>query len=157
MPNLYLLRHAKAEEPLKHAFNEEDDRNRHLTKGGVKDADRVGEWFASKSIKPGVVLVSDSQRTKETWQKLSDRLGDQFAVRVLQSLYNAAPELVLEQISSISSSFTSCLLIGHNPALSEIAGASLRPASLAYCEWKGDWKEIERYRDFRWKVKDFRD
>ena len=157
MPNLYLLRHAKAEEPLKHAFNEDDDRNRHLTKGGLKDADRVGEWFASKGIKPGVVLVSDSQRTMETWQQLSARLQDQFAVRILQSLYNATAEIVLEQIRSISSSFTSCLLIGHNPALSEIVGDSLRPASLAYCEWKGDWKDIERYREFRWKVKDFRD
>jgi phosphohistidine phosphatase len=60
---LLLLRHAKAEkgEPGM------SDRDRPLNERGYKDAPRIGAYMAHHALQPDRVVVSDSRRTRETW------------------------------------------------------------------------------------------
>src|SRR5262249_8286481 len=60
---LPLLRHAKAEkgEPGM------SDRDRPLNARGCKDAPRIGAYMAHHALRPDRAVVSDSRRTRETW------------------------------------------------------------------------------------------
>lgn len=115
MKRLYLLRHGKA------ARNEIPDLERPLTKRGRKDAALVGSWLARKSRSPDAVLCSPSSRTMETWKKLGEKLKDVREPRVLKSLYNARPSMLLARIRSVPDTVESLLVIGHNPGLQDLA------------------------------------
>jgi len=57
---LALIRHAKAKQG-------DRDIERPLARRGREDARVIGEWLAERAV-PDVVLVSPSERTRETWQ-----------------------------------------------------------------------------------------
>jgi len=155
MKTLYLLRHAKAVQAIKHAWDPADDRNRPLTPSGIGDACEVGAWFARKEIRPGLALVSDATRTLETWHHLRATSQMDVPMRTMPELYLATTEQIIGLIQQVGESFTSLLIIGHNPGLAELAGAELSTSGMASAHFYGRWAECAPALA-EWKIRRFR-
>ena len=142
MPTLYLLRHAKAEKAVKHAWDPAEDRNRPLTAGGMADAAAVGRWFRVRNLIPGLALVSPARRTLQTWQIAAKELGASLPMRMEDSLYEASVENLIQVIRRLPAQFTSALVVGHDPSLSDFLGSDLATCSLARIEFD-EWSAVE--------------
>lgn len=134
MPTLYLLRHAKAEKAVKHAWDPADDRNRPLTASGIADAAEVGRWFRARSVIPGVAIVSSAARALQTWQSAAAEMGAALPVRVEARLYEASVADLLEIIRGLPPEFTSAIVVGHDPSLSDLIGVDFATCTLARLE-----------------------
>lgn len=116
MHQLLLLRHAKAEK----ARHDESDHDRALARRGREDAARMRERLRAMGFEPDVVLVSSARRTRETldlvtsWQELPN-------IDVLESLYMAGAQRMLDLLREQRETARSVLLVGHNPGLHELA------------------------------------
>jgi len=114
---LLLLRHAKAEK----AEEGQSDRDRPLNTRGCKDAASIGAYMTHHGLQPDRALVSDSRRTRETWERLVTVLTASPPVSHNAALYHAAPEAILEVIRTGGRSARSLLVVGHNPGLHDAA------------------------------------
>jgi phosphohistidine phosphatase len=111
---LLLLRHAKS------SWDDPSlaDHERPLAKRGRKAAERMGEHLRAVGPLPDLVVSSSSRRTRETL----DRLGlDGTEVRLEDAVYHATDGELLELVREIPEAVGSVLLIGHNPAVQELA------------------------------------
>lgn len=112
--NLILWRHAEAEVLLHGA----SDIERTLTKKGHKQAKQMAGWLKKYLPKQTYVLVSPSQRTRETIAYL----GDDW-----QEDNRLAPERPLGPLLQLlaQSPFESVMLVGHQPWIGELAAQAL--------------------------------
>lgn len=115
---LVLLRHAKSEPPTGAS-----DEGRPLSARGRSDAQAAGAWLASHDQVPELVLCSTSKRTRQTWHAVATRLpaGTDPEVRYERRIYLGGPAELQDLIQAVEDSVTSLLVIGHNPALSQLA------------------------------------
>lgn len=126
MHQLLLLRHAKAEK----AREDESDHDRALSERGRHAARGMRERMRAMGIEPDVVLVSSARRTRETldlvtaWQELSN-------VDVLDALYMAGAQRMIDLLRAQRETARSLLLVGHNPGLHELAVLLARNAEPA--------------------------
>jgi phosphohistidine phosphatase len=141
MPTLYLLRHAKAEKAVKHAWDPAEDKNRPLTASGIADAAAVGRWFRARGSIPGVALVSPAKRTLQTWQIAAQEMGGNLPIRVQPELYEASVADLLRVIRSLPHEFTSAIVVGHDPSLSDLLGVDLATCTLARLEL-AEWNAL---------------
>jgi phosphohistidine phosphatase len=113
---LYLLRHAKSswDEPGR------PDRERPLAPRGVRDAKRVAKHLRRQGVAPELVLCSPAVRTRETLELVRPALAGE-AVHVEDGLYGARSEALLERLRTVPEEVGSVMLIGHNPALQDLA------------------------------------
>jgi phosphohistidine phosphatase len=120
---LVLMRHAKAE------HESSTDESRRLSKRGRRDARAAGVLLTEHGDVPALVLVSTSQRTRDTWDAVLD--GMRSAADGLQeseawfdrSLYDSGPPAVVELLCAVETTVPSVLVIGHNPTISVVASA----------------------------------
>jgi phosphohistidine phosphatase len=116
---IYLWRHAKTA----NAKAGERDFDRALTAAGTAQAEAVAACLTRSGIKPGIVLCSTSLRTRQTLAPISAALGDGIATEWRDDLYHGGAETLLGAINEIDDRFKSVLLVGHNPAMHELATA----------------------------------
>jgi phosphohistidine phosphatase len=115
---LIILRHASAA-----ANPVGGDHARPLSAHGREQAKRIGERLRDMTWRPEVVLASDSQRTRETWQLLATALdAADVDVRFLRSLYDDGASGMREASSDIDIKVHTVLALGHNPAWSQLSG-----------------------------------
>jgi len=118
MKTLFLLRHAKAgdeEPPL-------PDSRRPLTDRGFHDARLVSEALRQQDLIPEKIITSDAVRAYTTafvflatFEKISDYI-------VLEnSLYESTVQDYMKVISGIDDSISSCMIVGHNNTISQVA------------------------------------
>lgn len=110
---LFLLRHAKS------SWENEDlaDHDRPLAGRGRKAAKRIGKHLRSEGIHPALVLCSSARRARETLE----RVGPDGEVRIESELYGASASELLERLRRVPDATESVMLIGHNPAIQELA------------------------------------
>ncbi len=113
---LVLSRHAKSSltDPLM------DDHDRPLNARGRDAADRVGRWLAATPYQPDLALVSSAVRARETWAHISAELPSPVRLRVMASLYHAAPKTMLSALRTATGRVVA--MVGHNPGIAEFAG-----------------------------------
>jgi phosphohistidine phosphatase len=119
---LLLMRHAKAEQ------EGETDHARRLSKRGRRDARAAGVLLGERGDVPALVLVSTSQRTRETWDAVLAGLtggADEPAPEAWfdRALYDDGPRAVVELVGAVEDTVSSVLVIGHNPTISMVASA----------------------------------
>jgi len=122
MKRLYLLRHAKS------SWKDSGlaDHDRPLAGRGRRAAKAIARHIRERHIAPEMVLCSTARRARETLERIEPALGTA-AVHVEPGLYGAGAEALLERLSSVPDAVGSVLLIGHNPALQELALHLARP------------------------------
>jgi phosphohistidine phosphatase len=152
MKRLYLLRHAKSswQDPGL------PDQDRPLASRGRRATKLVAEHLRRERIAPSLVLCSPARRTRETLEGIATGLGEDRSVRVERELYGASENDLLERLRAIPDEVQAVMLIGHNPAIQELAlGLARSGGKLARIERKyptgalatltftGSWRELE--------------
>jgi len=148
-----LLRHAKSDWP------DVPDQARPLAKRGRHDAPAVGRWLRERGYRPDVVVCSTARRTRQTWELMAPELGGSPSVTFEPRAYDASALTLLYLAQELPSQYSSALLIGHNPAISDLANSladrsadadgpppppALRfpTAAVAVLEFTGDWPDL---------------
>jgi phosphohistidine phosphatase len=114
---LWLLRHAKS------SWSDPDlaDHDRPLAPRGERDAMRMGAYLDREAIRPALVLCSSGLRARQTLAGVLAGLGTEFSVRIEPELYTFDATSLLERLRSTSGEVASMMLVGHNPAIEELA------------------------------------
>ncbi len=144
--HLYLMRHAKSswDDPAL------TDHDRPLAPRGQNAAERLGNHLRSEQITPSRVLCSSARRTLDTL----DRLNIDAPVEIEDGLYGASADELLARLRRLDDDVESVLLIGHNPAIQDLA-ATLAAApntlserkyptgGLAGLAFNGSWSQLQ--------------
>lgn len=114
---LWLLRHAKS------SWDDADlpDEERPLAPRGQQAADRVRAYLAAEGIAPELVLCSAALRARETFARVLPGLGNEMQVLIEPGLYTFDSEVLLERLTRVPNGVASVMLVGHNPAMEELA------------------------------------
>jgi len=148
---LWLLRHAKS------SWDDPDmeDVDRPLAPRGARAADRMRDYLDAEEIRPELVLCSSALRTRETLARILPGLGSELTVRIEPSVYSFDADALLQRLQQLPADVGSVMLIGHNPAMQELASLlaaggdrldELRrgfpTAALAELDLGGSWREL---------------
>jgi phosphohistidine phosphatase len=151
MKRLFLLRHAKSS----WEDSELADHDRPLAPRGRRAAKLMGGHMRRERASPGLVLCSSSRRTLETLERIAPALDETIPTSIEQELYAASAERLLDRLRAVEDDVESVLLIGHNPAIEQLAltlagrGDKLSEirskyptGALATLEFDGRWKAL---------------
>lgn len=117
MRTLYLLRHAKSS----WADATLADHDRPLAPRGIRATPYVADHLRAEGIAPDLLLCSSARRTRETLDLLGDAVPADCDVRVDEGLYGMSVEALLEWLRALPDSAHGVMVIGHNPALEQLA------------------------------------
>jgi phosphohistidine phosphatase len=120
---LYLLRHAKSS--WKHSGLADHDRP--LAGRGRRAADAIAGHMREQAIAPDLVLCSTARRARETTERIQSSLGTAPVIHE-PGLYGASAASLLERLHRVPDEIASVLLIGHNPAIGDLALDLARPS-----------------------------
>ncbi len=115
MKHLILLRHGKAV-----GASATGDHARALSSRGLFEASGAGAALMQQVV-PDFALVSDSRRTRETFDRVAERIGRNIPHRIEPRLYGAVPATILALVAELPSEVRSLLVVGHNPGIAELA------------------------------------
>jgi phosphohistidine phosphatase len=113
---LWLLRHAKS------SWRDDAlaDAERPLAPRGERAAAGMASFVAEHAIHPELVLCSTALRARQTLDRVRGALGAP-VVSVEPGLYAFDPEPLIERLREVADDVSSVLLVGHNPAMHELA------------------------------------
>ncbi len=152
---LVIARHAKAEAHV----SGPGDHARALALQGRGDAKVLGEQLKAAGFMPDVALVSDANRTMQTW-KLAAQAWDDVEVRYREDLYETTVGTMVDAIAAAPAGADNVMIVAHEPTVSSaatfLAGKGSAQAALqrvahglptgmaAVLEYDGDWADVER-------------
>lgn len=115
MKQVILMRHAKSD------WNNRalTDHQRPLNGRGKRDAPVLGTEIVKYGIIPEVILVSDAQRTKETWELLHKNFPNAKTV-FLSELYHASANTLVNTIKTTDNLVDTLMIIAHNPGMTNV-------------------------------------
>jgi phosphohistidine phosphatase len=128
---LVLLRHAKS------AWPGGPDHERPLARRGRRNAPLMGRWLRTADYLPDLVLCSTARRTRETWQLAEAGLRCTGPVILDDRVYEGSAAVLLDVVRHVSPALRTVLLVGHDPALPELA-LMLAAAGPPACADAGD-------------------
>jgi phosphohistidine phosphatase len=116
MKRLYLLRHAKS------SWKDTGlvDHERPLSGRGRRAGKAIRAHLRDRGIAPEVVICSTAKRARQTLELIEPALG-KGAVHVEPEIYGADSEALLTRLRAVPDQVESVLLIGHNPAIQDLA------------------------------------
>lgn len=120
MRHLYLMRHAKAKQPS----GDMSDHQRPLRKRGKRQAAAMAPVLQCWQALEGEVYVSTAVRTRETFDEMAAQLPDHtltYQVHFDEVLYTFDVEALLAWLKALPDGGGKVLVIGHNPALVDLA------------------------------------
>ncbi len=113
MKTLLIMRHGKSSWKDEHL----DDHERPLAKRGVRESRMMGELLRDRELIPEMILLSTSERTRQTAQLLKETSGFEGEMRALDSLYLAEAETYIQALLTLPDDIERVMVIGHNPGL----------------------------------------
>lgn len=117
MLRLFLLRHAKAAQPADGGA----DIDRPLEPRGREAALAMAAYMTERGYGAARVLCSAALRTRETLGLMLPHIAGECEIRLSQRLYGADAPGYLEAIREFGLAESGLMLIGHNPAIAELA------------------------------------
>jgi phosphohistidine phosphatase len=119
---LWLLRHAKS------AWDDPGipDHDRPLAPRGRAAASRVAEHLDRIAVRPRLVRCSSARRARETLAIILPGLGDELTIEVDPALYTFSGAQLLEVVLELPPAHPEVMLVGHNPAMEDLASALAR-------------------------------
>jgi phosphohistidine phosphatase len=113
---LWLLRHAKS--------SWDDDRladvDRPLAPRGERAATAMASYIEDAAIRPDLVLCSPALRARQTLEHVQASLGEPEIV-IDPELYTFDAHPLLARVRTVPDAVASVMLVGHNPAMHELA------------------------------------
>jgi phosphohistidine phosphatase len=153
MKSLHLLRHAKSswEDP---GLNDHD---RPLSKRGRETAKMMAAYLRRAKIAPDLVICSTAMRAQQTLDPIAKAIKP-LKVVLEREIYGGAQRALWEQLWNLPESAKSVLVIGHSPALHDLAlelaaadvnnllpsaGGKFPTGAMASFRFDGAWRELE--------------
>lgn len=115
--HLHLLRHAEAASPSARPL----DHERPLTPRGRRVGAALADHLRSASVAPELVLSSSALRARETLDAIRPGLPADVEVAFDDGVYEAATSTLLARIQALPDDVRCVLVIGHNPAVGQLA------------------------------------
>jgi phosphohistidine phosphatase len=150
---LMLMRHAKS------AWPDVPDHDRPLAPRGERDAPAMGRWLRAVDRIPDYVLCSTARRASQTWLLAQAELGAAASVSFDDSVYFDSTDPLAELLRRTPATIRTLLLVGHDPAVHELAllfagdgsdpgarerlAAKFPTAAVAILDFDGDWAQLE--------------
>ena len=134
---LALFRHAKS------AWPDVPDHERPLAGRGIRAAPVMGRWLRDEGLVPDLVLCSTARRARETWQFAQAGLAATPPVSFEDRIYGEDATELLALIREVPPATGTLLLIGHNPAIEDLALMLTGPSPVSGPAGAGD---LERMR-----------
>jgi phosphohistidine phosphatase len=119
MRTLLLLRHAKSSWEMPGLA----DLDRPLAPRGRQVAPSMARLMVKRRWVPDLVLRSQAERVRETWQLMAPVLGEQIPCKTLRTIYPGAPSRLLMTLHRAPAEAATVLLIGHNPGIAAFAAS----------------------------------
>ncbi|MCR4942627.1 MAG: histidine phosphatase family protein [Campylobacter sp.] len=146
MKKIYFIRHAKAEQ-----FCESmRDFDREINERGKSDAKLMAEVLRDKFKDISAVFNSDAKRCMQTTKIFVEGLGLKVEPKKVSSFYSANARQILDFIKSLDESLKNIVIVGHNPAITEICEILSDsvigniPTSGVFCiKFDGEFKELK--------------
>jgi phosphohistidine phosphatase len=146
MKKVILMRHAEA--PHDSSL---DDFNRILSPAGELQAAESGEYLINHSIKIHKILCSPALRTRQTLEIMQNS-GVISNVELCDEIYTTSEQRIMDLIGDQSESYSSILVLGHNPTISytyfaaigndELEQFSPATCAILYYDQSVAWREI---------------
>jgi phosphohistidine phosphatase len=143
--HLLLLRHAKSswDDPAL------ADHDRPLAPRGRKAAKRIGARLRADQTLVDLVLCSTARRARETL----DLVAPPGKIEIESRIYGASADELRERLAAVSDDVGTVMLVGHNPAIHDLAIALLSAAdrqvvdtyptgALAILTFPGSWRSL---------------
>lgn len=118
---LHLLRHAKSSWADTHVA----DHDRLLSGRGQRACAFLAAHFATEHIAPDLVLASPARRVTETIEGIASALRPNTPIWTDERIYAADTDDLLDVIAEAPPEARSLLLVGHNPAIENLAAQLL--------------------------------
>lgn len=153
MLSLLLLRHAKSswDNPKL------DDFDRPLAPRGIKAAPKIGAYIQRRELLPDLVLCSTAQRARETLSLIIPYLACESTIRMQRKLYHSeSANALLDHIRQQDSRFKTIMLVGHNPALHDLATTVVKSGSEQYRKQLAEKFPTAALAVIRFKTSDWR-
>lgn len=112
---LILVRHAKSDWDIV-----VPDIDRPLASRGRRQAPHTGTWLAEQAFDVDLVALSPALRAQETWRLIATQWDMPAPVRTCEELYTFSGASLKRAIAGIAEA-GSVLVVGHNPALEDLA------------------------------------
>ncbi len=109
------MRHAKSD----WSNAGQTDHQRTLNARGRKDTPQIAQKIKDYGILPELILVSDAERTRETWQILSEILPST-PTRFTNDLYLASAQQIIKTIEELDPLIDTVLILAHNPGITDV-------------------------------------
>lgn len=118
MKTLFLIRHAKSSRD----DSTLPDRGRPLASRGKHDAPKMGKRLAKRNVKVDLILSSPACRALQTAEIIAREIDYGLkGIAVDDRLYPGAVGDMLDVIHKLGDKLERVMLVGHNPALEELA------------------------------------
>ena len=115
---LYIVRHGKSS----WEYENISDIDRPLNKRGIKDAYKMAKRINKKNIFPKLIMSSFANRAIHTATIFSRCLNYPLnELKIEESLYDSYEDELLKLINNADNSISSLMIIGHNPAFTDLA------------------------------------
>jgi phosphohistidine phosphatase len=115
---LIVMRHAKTEEQK----TGQKDYDRNLTERGRNDAMLMATILKEKGIMPKIIIASSANRTIQTAEIVANTLNYEIdKIQLSQTLYMSDSRRLANTVEAVDADIESCLIIAHNPGISEFA------------------------------------
>ncbi len=157
--NVYLLRHAVAEDRNAERFPNDDDRP--LTEEGIDRMKLAAGGIAALIKRPGAILASPLVRTMQTAEIVAKALGCKNCVEPGDALKPGAKiDAVRKELAARSGKdVESIMLVGHEPDMGELAsaligakGAAIEFKKGSLCAIRLDAEHLDRSGILRWHL-----
>lgn len=130
------------------------DYDRKLTTEGEHHVRKTGSFFISTSITPDYIVSSSAVRTRATATILNESLHiHPSRITFLDELYEATADQWIDQLRQLPADVHFTLLIGHNPAMSQLASIfANRLIDLSPGQYAGFGSDTNTWLDFATSV-----
>ncbi|MFV0427681.1 MAG: SixA phosphatase family protein [Beutenbergiaceae bacterium] len=98
-----------------------NDAARELADVAAQQCAGVARVMLDRGRVPALVLCSSAVRAQQTWDLVAAALPQQPAIRVLDELYLAGLEEVIDLLHTVPAEVTDVLVVGHEPTMSATA------------------------------------
>ncbi len=124
------------------------DFDRPLNSRGELAAPLMGKVLKKMNIKPDLLISSPANRAKTTANIIADIIGVDITYQ--KSIYESSEMNIMMILNAIDESVESCMLVGHNPALTGVINAlsrfsldNLPTAGIVAITFESAWSDIK--------------
>lgn len=149
MKEVILIRHGKSSWDYQGVL----DKDRPLSRRGIKDAGIVSEYMSQRIEEPDVICSSTANRALHTAMIFMRGLKiDPAKVKIEDELYSFSGETVMEFIKNLDENYDSVMIFGHNPGFTSISNIfgnkpidNLPTSGVVQIKFEvSNWKQIKK-------------